>query len=280
MHEERRPMNALTIDVEEYFQVTNFAGVIPREAWDQCPSRLAVGLHKVLGILDEYGVKATFFVLGWLAERHPGLVREIAERGHELASHGYAHDLVYHQSPQEFERDLLRSKAVIEELSGAAVIGFRAPSLSITRNSIWALDILARNGILYDTSIFPILHNRCGIWNANPFPHSIPLREGSILEFPCSTWKIGGMRLPFSGGGYLRLLPYGVIRHGIRRINAKGRPVMVYLHPWELDPDMPRVRAGFLNEFRHYNNLESMEPKLRALLKDFPFTTARDVLGV
>ena len=272
--------NALTIDVEEYFQVSNFARVIGRQDWDNYPSRLAVGLDKILSLLDEKGVRATFFVLGWIAERHPELIAAIAARGHEMGTHGYAHQLVYDQTPQEFERELRHSKDIIERITGAEVIGYRAPSLSITNQSLWALEILARNGIRYDTSIFPIVHNRCGIWNAERFPHKLELNGSFMMEFPCSTVEVLGLRFPFCGGGYLRLLPYPIIRSCIRRINEQGFPVMIYLHPWELDLAMPRVRAGRLNEFRHYNNIRSTEIKLRALLEDFRFTSARAVLGL
>lgn len=275
-----RPINALTFDIEEYFQVSNFSKAIRREEWEKRGSRLSVGLNQILGILAEHNVKATFFVLGWIAERHPALIKKISYQGHEIGSHGYEHKLIYNQSYAEFEQDLKRSIKVIEGITGKKVLGFRAPSFSITKDSLWALEVLANNHLKYDASIFPILHHRYGIERAPRFPYRINNNGYSIIEYPCSTIKLLGRNIPFSGGGYLRLLPYKIIRKFIKEINRQDKPVMVYIHPWEFDPHQPRIKTGLLNRFRHYHNLETTEVKLRKLLDDFAFTTVREVLGL
>lgn len=273
-------LNALSFDVEEYFQVSNFEKIIKRESWEKSESRLEIGLNKILSILKEKNVQATFFVLGWTAQRHPLLIKRILDGGNEIATHGYEHKLIYAQSPQEFEADLKKSMAIIESITGVKVLGFRAPSFSVTTDSLWALEVLAKNGLKYDASIFPILHHRYGIENANRFPHRINNENYSIMEYPCSTVRIMGKNIPFSGGGYLRLLPYTLIKKFIYILNKQNKSVMVYLHPWEFDPAQPRIKTNFLNGFRHYFNLESTEKKLRRLLEDFEFTMVKDVLGI
>jgi polysaccharide deacetylase family protein (PEP-CTERM system associated) len=270
--------NALSFDIEEYFQVLNFHRAVKRNEWDRYESRLAVGLSKILDILDENQVKATFFVLGWIAQRHANLIKNIAKRHHEIALHGYDHKLVYTQNKEEFNKEIRESLKILENISRNRIFGFRAPSFSITKKSLWALEILAKNGIKYDTSIFPIIHPDYGIEGAERFPHLINDNGYEIWEFPCSTMRIFGKNIPFSGGGYLRLLPYRIIRTCIARINNKDKPVVVYMHPWEFDPQQPKINAGRLNNFRHYNNLASTEHKLRQLLNDFNFTTIKDVL--
>jgi len=304
-------VNALTVDVEDYFQVSAFEKVVARDRWPEYESRVAANTDRLLGIFAESGVRATFFVLGWVAERDGSIVRRIAEAGHEIASHGHGHRLVYDQAPDEFREDVRRARKVLQDLSGQPVNGYRAPSFSITRRSLWALDVLAEEGYTYDTSIFPIRHDRYGIPDAprHPFrvsPSSVgqgfsladvgrgfsladvgrgfsladvgrPFRvasanEPGLLEIPASTVRLAGTNLPIAGGGYFRLLPYWWTRFGIRRVNeVEGKPVVFYMHPWEVDPEQPRLAASALSRFRHYRNLERTEQRLRQLLKDFCF---------
>ncbi len=275
--------NALTIDVEDYFQVTAFERHVERGNWDQFSLRVADNTDRILDMLDEFSLKATFFVLGWVAERAPGTVREIGRRGHEIACHGYGHELVYRIGPQRFRDDVKRAKALLEEATGSAVHGYRAPSYSITAKSLWALEILAEEGFSYDSSIFPIVHDVYGIPGGKRFPHDIETRSGTITEFPISTFpvKIGPWhtRVPIAGGGYLRLLPAPLVRLAIRHINRhEHQPAIVYFHPWEIDPDQPRIRAGLKSRFRHYLNLERMEAKVRYLLTNLRFSPVRDIL--
>lgn len=276
--------NALTVDVEDYFQVTAFAKVIDPQDWDIYPSRVENNTTRVLDLLDEHGLKATFFVLGWVAERFPGLVRTIANRGHEVACHGYGHQLIYKQDPDAFRQDLRRSKSVLEQSTGLPVLGFRAPSYSITARSLWALDVLIEEGFAYDSSIFPVVHDNYGIPGAKRFPHLITRSSGSIREFPLTTLPMNllgrKMTLPVAGGGYLRLLPVGLIRRGMQRINAhENQPVVLYFHPWEMDPDQPRIKSCFRSRFRHYHNLDLTEDKLRHLFRELEFGPMAEVLA-
>jgi polysaccharide deacetylase family protein (PEP-CTERM system associated) len=273
--------NALTVDVEDYFHVSALAPSIERSSWDARQSRVVGNTQRLLELFDDFGAKATFFVLGWVAERYPQLVKDIAARGHEVACHGLSHRLVYEQSPQEFRAETLRSKEVLEDITGTTVLGYRAASYSIVRESLWALDILVELGFRYDSSIFPVKHDRYGIPGAERVPHrlSTPGRK-AIVEWPLSTAKVAGFRLPVSGGGYFRLLPYWVTRWGLASINrSEQRPFVFYLHPWEIDPDQPRVPASWLSRFRHYTNLEKCEARLRRLLGEFRFGTAKDGLA-
>jgi polysaccharide deacetylase family protein (PEP-CTERM system associated) len=234
----------------------------------------------LLGILDESGVKATFFVLGWVAERFPALVAGIAEAGHEVASHGYAHRLVYDQTREAFRADVRRAKGLLEAASGAPVHGFRAPSYSITPQTLWALDVLIEEGYRYDASIFPIRHDRYGIPLSPRHPYVLPRDAGSLVEAPASTVRWGPLNLPVAGGGYFRILPYAWTKWGIARINSReARPAIFYMHPWEVDPSQPRLSAGRLGRFRHYRNLNKTEARLRRLLGDFRFAPLRDVLA-
>jgi polysaccharide deacetylase family protein (PEP-CTERM system associated) len=265
-------VNALTIDVEDYFQVSAFDGVVPRHQWDRLESRVCANTNRLLKILDDCGVRGTFFVLGWVGERFPHLVREIAALGHEVASHGYAHRLVYDQTPAAFREDVRRAKGLLEATASAPVLGFRAPSYSITARSLWALDILIEEGYTYDTSIFPIHHDRYGIPLSARHPYWIHRRVGSILEIPGSTVRWQGLNLPCGGGGYFRLFPYAWTRWGIGRLNRhEGRPAVFYLHPWEIDPDQPRLESSTLSGLRHYGNLDKTEGRLRQLLSEFAF---------
>jgi polysaccharide deacetylase family protein (PEP-CTERM system associated) len=273
-------VNAMSIDVEDYFQVSAFEHVVARSAWDQIPRRVDRNTRRLLDIFDEFGVRATFFILGWIAERERALVTDIARRGHEVASHGYAHRLIYDQTPEAFRDDVRRAKAILEDVAQCAVQGYRAPSYSITERSHWAPQILAEEGYQYDSSVFPIRHDRYGIPHAPRHPYRLALGGHTLLEVPPSTVKAGPINLPVAGGGYFRLLPYGWTRWGIAHLNAREqRPAIFYLHPWEVDPGQPRLNAGRLSRFRHYRNLHQTEPRLRRLLTDFSFGPVRDIVA-
>ena len=264
--------NAMSIDVEDYFHVSAFDGVVPRTAWDSLESRVCDNTLRLLDLFDEFHVRSTFFILGWVAERHPSLVRDIASRGHEVASHGYAHRLIYDQTPAAFRQDVRHAKRLIEDACGRSIRGYRAPSYSVTPRSLWALDVLLEEGYEYDASIFPIRHDRYGIPVSERHPYLIERRIGTLAEVPGSTARIGPVNLPVGGGGYFRLLPYAWTRWGIGRINRlEGRPAVFYLHPWEIDPGQPRLPAGRLAKVRHYRNLDCTEARLRHLLTDFRF---------
>lgn len=271
-------VNAMTIDVEDYFHVSVFDGVVPRQRWDRFESRVSANTERLIEIFAESGIRATFFVLGWVGERFPHLVRRIADAGHEIASHGYAHRLVYDQTRQGFRDDVRRAKQVLESVTGCSVDGYRAPSYSITPRSLWALDVLIEEGYTYDSSIFPIHHDRYGIPLSPRHPYVIARARGSLVELPASTVRVGPLNLPIGGGGYFRILPYGWTRWGIRRLNqVEGRPAIFYLHPWEIDPGQPQLPASRLSRFRHYRNLGDTEARLRALLHDFRFSSMRVV---
>jgi polysaccharide deacetylase family protein (PEP-CTERM system associated) len=271
--------NIMTIDVEDYFHVSVFDGVLPRSQWETLESRVCANTARLLALFDEYEVRGTFFVLGWVAERFPDLVRQIATRGHEVASHGFAHRLIYDQAPAAFRDDVRRAKGLLEDICGRPVVGYRAPSYSITPRSLWALDILVEEGYRYDSSIFPIRHDRYGIPVSERRPYRIDRPKGSLIEVPASTAQLGPMNLPIAGGGYFRILPYRWCRWGISRVNRlEGLPAVFYLHPWEIDPDQPRLKAGRLSTFRHYQNLKDTESRLRRLLTDFAFGTMEEVV--
>jgi polysaccharide deacetylase family protein (PEP-CTERM system associated) len=276
------PTNALTVDVEDYYHVSAFARHIRREDWPALESRVDRNTHRLLDCFDTYGVRATFFMLGVVAEQSPTLVREIHNRGHEVASHGYAHDLVYNQTLQSFREETSRSKALLEDLTGTAVLGYRAASYSITRRSLWALDVLRDAGFAYDSSIFPIRHDRYGIVDFPRFPHVVRGEDGDgMIEFPLSTVSLWGRNLPIAGGGYLRILPAAFTHWGIARVNHReGQPVIIYLHPWEVDPDQPQQAVGWITRFRHYRNLHRMEERVINLLGRFEFSTVARVLGI
>jgi polysaccharide deacetylase family protein (PEP-CTERM system associated) len=272
-------LNALTIDVEDYFQVAALAPSVPLSSWNSREYRAERNTDRLLQIFDRRGVKATFFVLGWIAERSPRLVQRIADAGHEVASHGYLHQCVYSQSVSEFRNETARSKTLLEDLIGCPVLGYRAASFSIVRRSMWALDVLLDLGFKYDSSVFPIRHDLYGIPDASPSPGVIATPSGRrMLEFPMSTAKWLGSRVPISGGGYFRLLPYWMTRAGLRQVNAEGRPFAFYLHPWEIDPDQPRIDAGPVARFRHYTNLDVCEARLERLLDEFRFGSMSDAL--
>jgi len=272
--------NAMSVDVEDYFQVSALAGAAPRDRWESFPRRVEANTDRLLALFDEHGVKATFFVLGWVAERHPGLVRRIVGSGHELASHGTWHQLVYDLSPDEFREDVRRARRGLEDTAGVRVQGYRAPSYSITKRSLWALDVLAEEGYTYDASIFPIHHDRYGIPDAPRHVYRHDRADGALAEVPPSTVRVLGQNLPIAGGGYFRLLPYWWTRWGIARVNAaEGRPVVFYLHPWEIDPGQPRLPASALSRFRHYRNLHRTESRLRTLCSQFRFAPVAELLA-
>jgi polysaccharide deacetylase family protein (PEP-CTERM system associated) len=276
-----RIVNAMTIDVEDYFHVSVFDGVVPRSAWDTLESRVCGNTDRLLDIFAEHDVRGTFFILGWVAERFPALVRRVAAAGHEIASHGYGHRLVYDQTPAAFREDVRRAKALLEHAAGVPVLGYRAPSYSIVPRSLWALDVLIDEGYRYDSSIFPVRHDRYGIPMSPRHPYAIDRPAGRIVEAPASTVRFGPVNLPVGGGGYFRILPYGWAEWGIARLNEVERaPAIFYLHPWEIDPEQPRLHAGLLSRFRHYRNLGDTERRLRLLLRRFTFGSMRDVLPV
>ncbi len=265
------PINVLTVDLEEWFCASAFDGVISRDAWPQLESRVERPTRQLLEIFDRHSVKATFFVLGWVAERHPALIAAVAERGHEIASHGHGHCLISRQSPAEFHDDVAGSLRVLRQITGRPCHGYRAPSFSLRRDMVWAWRILAELGIRYDSSIFPVVHDRYGDPGAPRFLHRIRSDRGEIVEFPLSTLTARGRNLPVGGGGYLRLYPLRVSRWAIRRINREGHPAVVYVHPWELDPQQPRPRAPWSTLLRHRVGIDSVRRKLDALLSEFRF---------
>lgn len=273
-------MNSMTVDVEDYYQVSAFNEVINYNDWKKYESRVERNTNNILDMFDESNLKATFFVLGWVAENHPAIVKEIQQRGHEIACHGYSHRLIYTQTPEIFSDETKRAKDILEDITGSPVSGYRAASYSITKKSLWALDILAEAGFKYDSSIFPILHDRYGIPDAPKEPHIIQTDNGSeIIEFPLSTYKLLGITLPVSGGGYFRLYPYKLTKYALDNINKNHNMFVFYLHPWEIDPEQPRIKASILSRFRHYNNLHKCEARLRQLVDDFNFTTMKDLVS-
>lgn len=275
-------LNAFSVDVEDYFQVGAFEDAIPRDSWNRFEPRVERNTRRLLDLCAEHGVKGTFFTLGWVAERWPGLVRDIHAAGHELGTHGQDHRRVTRMTPAEFREDVRRSKRTIEEIAGVEVIGYRAPNYSIVRETFWAMDILAEEGFRYDSSVFPIWHDHYGIPDFPRFPRPVRGTNGSALhEFPISTLRVAGVNLPFVGGGYLRHFPLSFIRLGMRWLNARERrPALVYIHPWELDPDQPVQPVGLLKRLRHYRNLDRTEDRLARLFSEYSFTTCREVLGL
>ncbi len=262
--------NALTVDVEDYFQVSAFAPHIDRESWDRLPCRVERNVDRILALFAEHDARATWFTLGWIAERYPGLVRRIVEAGHELASHGYAHRRATEQSRKDFREDITRAKGLLEDIGGVRVQGYRAPSFSIGRDNLWALECLGQAGYRYSSSVYPIQHDHYGMPDAPRFAF-YPEGGAGLLEIPVTTVRLFNRNLPAGGGGYFRLLPYSVSRWCLRRVNAVDKqPCIFYFHPWEIDPGQPRqIGVGLKTRFRHYVNLSSMERRIRALCEDF-----------
>ena len=271
-------LNCLTFDVEEHFQVNAFESEERRRGWALAESRVERSTEKILALLDRHGVHATFFVLGWIAERHAALVQRIAAAGHEVASHGYGHQLISRLSPDEFREDVRKAKKILEDVVGAEVTGYRAPSFTIMPGTAWAHEVLVQEGYRWDSSVVPIVHDVYGWPGANPLPHRIDTPSGSLFELPPSTLQAIGARFAVGGGGYFRFYPYAVQRFWLRRIEAKGAPVIFYLHPWELDPEQPRMQGSRLSVHRHYLNLDRVEGRLERLLAEFRFGPVRQAL--
>ena len=261
-------VNTMTIDVEDYFQVAAFADRVARDEWDRYPCRVERNVDVILELLSVAGATATFFTLGWIAERYPAMVRRIADAGHEIASHGFGHERATAQPREAFAADIRLAKAVLEDVAGAEIIGYRAPNFSVGDDNTWAFDCIAEAGYRYSSSLYPIRHDHYGVPDAPRFAHEV--RPG-LTEIPIATVRMFGRNLPAGGGGYFRLLPYAVSRWSIRRVNADDRmPAMFYFHPWEIDPAQPRVDgASAKSRFRHYVNLSRMQARLESLLRDF-----------
>lgn len=269
--------NAFSVDVEDWFCVYNFSKVISYDQWDACELRVVTNTRRILSILNKYNIKATFFILGWVADRCPELTKEIASEGHEIATHGYAHLLVKQLTPQCFEQDLVRSLEAIKKGTDISVKGFRAPSFSVTPEKSWIFQILAKHGIRYDSSLFPVVFHP-DYANADVSLHIHKITD-DIIEFPMSCFNKASLNLPCSGGGYFRLFPYAYTKYALTSCNKQQRPVVFYVHPWELDPSQPRVNnVSRLKRFRHYFNLEHTEKKLEKLFTDFQFDTIEAVL--
>lgn len=270
-------LNALTIDVEEWYHICGVEDSLPRSKWSKFESRVEQETHQILTLLNEKGVKATFFILGYVAEKSPQLVKDIDSQGHEIATHGFCHKLIYKQKKEEFSEDIKRSISILEDMTGKKVIGHRAASFSIIKDTFWALDILIEHGIRYDCSVFPILNPRYGVVDAPRFPYEI---KPGLMEFSPSTVNILGANIPFSGGPYFRITPYFLTKMAIENINKQGKPVQIYVHPWELDPDQPKLDIRLDRRFTHYANIRSTAQKLKALFKDFKFAPVKEVLNI
>ncbi|MGI0116727.1 XrtA system polysaccharide deacetylase [Zooshikella sp. RANM57] len=268
--------NAMSVDVEDYFQVAAFENNIKPEDWDSLPVRVEHNTQRILALFAEYNIKATFFTLGWVAERYPGLVKDIVAQGHELASHGYGHQRATTQTPETFKADICRAKHLLEDISGVEIKGYRAPSYSIDRSNPWAHDELLAAGHSYSSSVYPVKHDLYGVPDAPRFPYHC---ENGLLEIPITTVRIRNKNIPFGGGGYFRFFPYWISKWGINRVNQQDKaPAIFYFHPWEIDPDQPRQEGiSFKSRFRHYLNLETMEKRLRSLIQDFKWHTMESV---
>lgn len=272
-------INLLTVDVEDYFQVEAFKQHVERATWNDFPVRVEQNTSVILDLLARQNIKGTFFILGWVAEKYPGLVKKIHSQGHEVASHGYDHQLIYTQKPDEFLEETKKSKTLLEELIGVEVCGYRAATFSITRESLWALELLVEAGFKYDSSIYPGRHDRYGIPGSPTHPYIINTAGSELVEFPISVLPLGKTVLPVAGGGYFRLFPYWFSRWAYQKINAAAKPVMFYIHPWEVDPQQPKIEGiNLATRFRHYVNLSRCEHKLNLLVDDFKFGRVCDLL--
>ena len=272
------PKHVLSFDVEEHFQVAAFWSVARRREWDQLTSRVERNTRKIADLLSEHSTKATFFVLGWVAERHPDLVKDLAQQGHEVASHGYGHELVHTQTPSQFREDVRRSKQILEDLIGRQVMGYRAPSFSITAQTEWAISVLIEEGYRYDSSIYDRFRSTQGRSVTRAGTYQIQTEAGTIWEVSPSTVNACGLQLPVAGGGYFRLLPYATSKMFLKNLEKQGSQLVMYLHPWELDPEQPRMEGPVLSKVRHYLNLSKTEQRLRRLLKDFSFAPINEVI--
>ncbi|MES2675320.1 MAG: XrtA system polysaccharide deacetylase [Pseudomonadota bacterium] len=274
--------HAMTVDVEDYFHVAAFNKAINPADWDKWPTRVEANTHKLLQLFTDKNIKITFFILGWVAERYPELVKTIRAQGHEIASHGFSHQLIYNQTPEVFRAETAKSKQILEDLGQAPVIGYRAASYSITRKSLWALDTLAELGFTWDSSIFPTRHDNYGIPGSPEEPYRIVTNSGAMLtEFPLTTARVFGQSVPAAGGGYFRQYPYALSRWLFDRASLnQTKPQIFYLHPWEIDPGQPRVpNASWFSNFRHYTNLKRCFPRLEHMIDDFQFGTISESLG-
>jgi polysaccharide deacetylase family protein (PEP-CTERM system associated) len=268
--------DVVSVDVEDYFHAEALSKAAPRSEWDQFPSRVEANTHRLLELFAEQDVHATFFAVGWVAERFPSLIREIAAEGHELACHSYWHRLVYRLKPEEFREDTYRAKSVIEQIAGQAIYGYRAPTYSILDASLWALEILAELGFTYDSSIYPIHHDRYGMPSAPRAPFRIRTASGPLTEYPLTTFRMAGHSFPVGGGGYLRILPCWYTAMGIKRAHRDGLPIITYIHPWEIDPEQPRLPVKLLTKLRHYVNLSRTYDRLARMLQTRAFTSFRE----
>ena len=269
-------MNVVSVDVEDYFHAEVFSGVSSRDAWQTYPHRVEPNTRRLLELFARHNVHGTFFIVGWVAERYPELVREIASAGHEIACHSYWHRLIYKLEPAEFREDTHRAKNAIEQISGQPVRGYRAPTYSVVASSLWALEILAELGFSYDSSIYPIHHDRYGIPSAPRMPFRFKTASGWLTEYPLTTFRIGSHSFPVGGGGYLRLLPTWYTRYGVKRAHQEGLPVIAYIHPWEIDADQPKMPVGLASRLRHYANLGKTFHRLDNLLQENRFTSFRE----
>jgi len=270
--------NVISIDLEDWFCVSNLKEVIQFEDWGRQESRIERNTHRIFKLLDTHNIRATFFVLGWIAERFPSLVKDIHSQGHEIATHGYSHQLITGMTPKSFEEDLQRAIDITENITGEKIKGFRAPSFTITPDTLWAIDVLIEAGLKYDSSVFPVSgHPDYGMPDSPLGIHEI---KDGFIEVPLTVAKFATKNIPVSGGGYFRLFPYGFTRNLMKRVNHEGRSVIFYFHPWEIDPEQPRVKLPLIKRFRHYNNLNKTYNRLDRLLTDFNFTTMRDVIGL
>jgi polysaccharide deacetylase family protein (PEP-CTERM system associated) len=272
-------MNVLTFDVEDYYQVSAFDSVVRFEDWDRYESRVERNTHRLLELLATAKTRATFFILGWVAERYPDLVKAIASQDHEIASHGYRHKLLTSMTPEQFREDIRRAKGILEDVTGWPVLGFRAPSFTVMKSTLWALPILVEEGFAYDASIFPIRHDRYGMPEADPYYHLRSTSSGMIWEIPPSTVQFGSLRAPIGGGGYFRLVPYRVLRPLLKQVEGDGHPLVMYFHPWEIDPEQPRLKAPLVSVFRHYVNLSKTQSRLTQLLADFRFAPIDEAIA-
>ena len=274
----RSPLNCLTFDVEEHFQVNAFDSAERRSGWAHAESRVERNTEKVLELLDRHRYRATFFVLGWVAERHARLIERVAAAGHEIASHGYGHELISKLTPDAFREDVRKAKKILEDVAGVPVVGYRAPSFTIMPDTSWALEVLVQEGYTWDSSVVPVIHDVYGWPGADPFPHRLAMPSGPLWELPPATAGLLGARIAVGGGGYFRLYPYALVRALLRRIEAQDQPIVFYLHPWELDPEQPRMEGSLFSRFRHYRNLDQVEARLERLFDDFRFGAVRDLL--
>jgi len=271
------PTNIASADIEDYFHVEAFARSVDRSTWSSYPCRVESNTYRLLDLFDDCGIKGTYFILGWVAERYPRLISEIACRGHELGCHSYGHRPIYRLTPGEFRDDTQRAKDLIEQASGASICGYRAPTFSITNESLWAFEILAELGFTYDSSVFPVRHDLYGMPDAPRVPFVVKTPSGPVVEYPMATFRLGRRgNLPVGGGGYLRIFPYWYTELGVRRAWRDGVPVVSYIHPWEIDPGQPRLTAPVKSRLRHYTNLSKTEQRWRKLVRLGRFTSFRD----